>query len=84
MKTSEFLCIPMENSNSESRRNALLAELQKMKRLGFFVVDEAFDVVASMNAAEIEESSVSEVAFIVKERGFLQYKSKTEIPLDER
>jgi hypothetical protein len=55
-----------------------------MKRLGFFVVDEAFDVVASMNAAEIEESSVSEVAFIAKERGFLQYKSKIGIPLGER
>jgi hypothetical protein len=74
----------MENSNPESRRNSLIAELQKMKRLGFFVVDEAFDVVASMNAAEIEESSVSEVALIAKERGFVQYKSKIRIPPDKR
>jgi Predicted hydrolases or acyltransferases (alpha/beta hydrolase superfamily) len=52
--------------------------------IGIIGTNAVFNVVASMNAAEIEESSVSEVAFIVKERGFLQYKSKIEIPFDER
>jgi hypothetical protein len=74
----------MDQAVRDSSREALIAELAKMKRLGFFVVDEAFDVAASMNACEIAGLSVSAAALIVKERGYAKYRSKVRVPLNEK
>lgn len=73
----------MNQAKAEYRRKVLIAELRKMKRLGFFVVDEAFDVADSMDMMEMEELSVSAAALLVKERGYAKYKSKIRMPIDE-
>lgn len=57
-------------------RSDLLMELSRMKKLGFFIVDEAFNVAAAMDMSECSGLSITEVAFIASERGYAQYKSK--------
>ena len=57
-------------------RSALIEELTKMKKLGFLVVDEAFEVATSMDIDECAGLPISAVAFIASERGYAEFKSK--------
>ena len=47
-----------------------------MKKLGFLVVDEAFEVASSMDIDECAGLPISAVAFIATERGYAEFKSK--------
>lgn len=66
----------MHETNDAVLRSALLAELARMKKLGFLVVDEAFDVAQTADLEACGNLPLTAVAFIVNERGFAQFKSR--------
>lgn len=66
----------MHETNQAVLRSALLGELARMKKLGFLVVDEAFDVAQTADLEACGNLPLTAVAFIVNERGFAQFKSR--------
>jgi hypothetical protein len=55
---------------------AIVDELVRMRSLGYFVVDEAFEFARDFDLAEFAGLSVSSLAFIACERGYAEYKSR--------
>lgn len=55
---------------------AVIDELTRMRSLGFFVVDEAFDCARDFNLSDFVGFSVSSLAFIACERGHAEYKAR--------
>lgn len=66
----------MHDTNEPGLRAALLAELARMKKLGFLVVDEAFEVAQTADLDACGNLPLTAVAFIVNERGFARFKSR--------
>lgn len=57
-------------------RSALLSELARMKKLGFLVVEEAFEVAQTLDLDACGNLPLTAVAFIASERGYAQFKSR--------
>jgi hypothetical protein len=55
---------------------AVVDELMRMRRLGYFVVDEAFEFARDFDLADFAGLSVSSLAFIACERGYAEHKSR--------
>lgn len=66
----------MQETNQTDLRSALLAELNRMKKMGFLVVDEAFEEARTTDLEACVNLPLTAVAFIVNERGFAQFKSR--------
>lgn len=66
----------MHYSEDQANRSALLAELSRMKKLGFLVVEEAFDVAQVLDLDACGNMPLTAVAFIASERGYAQFKSR--------
>ncbi len=68
--------IAMVRVNTLASPAAVIHELQRMRSLGYFVVDEAFEVVRDFESSDFAGLSVSSLAFIACERGHAEYKSR--------
>jgi hypothetical protein len=55
---------------------AVTNELVRMRSLGYFVVDEAFECARDFDVSDFVGLSVSSLAFIACERGYAAYKSR--------
>ena len=55
---------------------AVIDELIRMRDIGYFVVDEAFEVARDFDLLDFASLSVSSLAFIACERGHAEFKSK--------
>lgn len=66
----------MNESDQNAIRAALLTELSRMKKLGFLVVDEAFEVAQSLDLSACGGLPLTAVAFIASERGYAEFKSR--------
>ncbi|MBM3365166.1 MAG: hypothetical protein FJY48_05585 [Betaproteobacteria bacterium] len=55
---------------------AVIDELVRMRSLGYFVVDEAFECAKEFDVSDFAGLSVSSLAFIACERGHAEYKSR--------
>lgn len=66
----------MHATNEAALRSALMAELARMKKLGFLVVDEAFEEAQMADLEACGHLPLTAVAFMVNERGFAQFKSR--------
>jgi hypothetical protein len=66
----------MKDYDLDSKRSELIKELNRMRNLGFFIVDEAFEVAAGMGDEEFLDLPISAIAFVVSEKGYVLYKSK--------
>jgi hypothetical protein len=55
---------------------AIVDELMRMRSLGYFVVDEAFEFARDFDLADFAGLSVSSLAFIACERGYAEHKSR--------
>ena len=66
----------MEQSDEEAIRTALQSELTRLKKLGFFVVEEAFEVAQTLDLAECGNLSLTDIASTASERGVEQFKSR--------
>jgi len=54
---------------------AVVDELMRMRSLGYFVVDEAYEFARDFDLTDFAGLSVSALAFIACERGYAEYKS---------
>lgn len=63
-------------AKEDAIRSALLLELGRLKKIGFLVVDEAFDVVQGLELDCCADMPLTMVAIIASERGFAQFKSR--------
>jgi hypothetical protein len=68
----------VEQSDEKAIRSALQSELSRMKKLGFFVVEEAFDVAQTLDLAECSNLPLTDIASIASKRGFEQFKSRVQ------
>ena len=66
----------MVRDDEQAVRSALLTELSRMRKLGFLVVDDAFDVAQTLDLAACGSLPLTAVAFIASERGYQQFKSR--------
>lgn len=66
----------MQYHEDKAIRSALIDELSRMKRLGFLVVEEAFDVAETLDLSACANLPLTAVAFIASERGYAQFKSR--------
>jgi hypothetical protein len=71
-----FLGIAMASVITLASPVAVIHELQRMRGLGYFVVDEAFEVVRDFESSDFAGLSVSSLAFMACERGHAEYKSR--------
>lgn len=63
-------------SDEQALRSALLSELSRMKKFGFLVVEEAFEVAQSLDLTACGNLPLTAMAFIASERGYAQFKSR--------
>ena len=68
----------MEQSDEKTIRSALRSELGRMKKFGFLVVQEAFDVAETLDLNQFQDLPLTALASIASERGFAQFKSKVQ------
>ena len=66
----------MDTVNRFTPPAAVIDELTRMRSLGYFVVDEAFEFARDFDLADFAGLSVSSLAFIACERGYAEYKSR--------
>ena len=66
----------MDTVNTFTSPAAVINELTRMRSLGYFVVDEAFEVARDFDLLDFASLSVSSLAFIACERGHAEFKSK--------
>jgi DNA-binding IclR family transcriptional regulator len=66
----------MLSVNTAASPAAVIHELQRMRSLGYFVVDEAFEAVRDFESSDFAGLSVSSLAFMACERGHAEYKSR--------
>jgi len=55
---------------------AVVDELTRMRSLGYFVVDEAYEFARDFDLTDFAGLSVSSLAFIACERGYAEHKSR--------
>jgi hypothetical protein len=67
---------PMQHTEDHVMRSALLAELSRMKKLGFLIVDEAFDVAQTLDLEVCRNLPLTALAFMASERGYAEFKSR--------
>jgi len=66
----------MNSFEQDVKRSDLIKELKRMKGMGFFIVDEAFEIASRMEIGECEDLTITALAFIASEQGYAMYKSK--------
>ncbi len=71
-----FPGIAMDTVNTFTSPAAVINELTRMRSLGYFVVDEAFEFARAFDVSDFAGLSVSSLAFIACERGHAEYKSR--------
>ena len=71
-----FHRIAMDAFNRFAAAAAVIDELKRMRSLGYFVVDEAFEFALDFDEPDLASLSVSSLAFIACERGYSEYKSR--------
>lgn len=71
-----FSGIAMDTDNTFTSPAAVINELTRMRNLGYFVVDEAFQFARDFDRSDFAGLSVSSLAFIACERGHAEYKSR--------
>lgn len=72
----DFPGIAMNAVNPFVTSAAVVDELMRMRSLGYFVVDEAFEFARDFDPADFAGLSVSSLAFIACERGYAEHKSR--------
>ncbi len=71
-----FHSIAMDAVKRFAAAAAVIDELKRMRSLGYFVVDEAFEFALDFDEPDLAGLSVSSLAFIACERGYAEYKSR--------
>ena len=71
-----YLGFDMAAIDTVSEATAVTNELVRMRGLGYFVVDEAFECARDFDVSDFAGLSVSSLAFIACERGHAAYKSR--------
>ncbi len=66
----------MQTTDHQTLLSTLLTELARLKKIGFLVVDEAFDVARELDLEACANMPVTMMAIIASERGFAQFKSR--------
>lgn len=66
----------MQTPDVQDLRSALLAELSRMRKLGFLVVEDAFEVAQTLDLTACGTLPLTALAFIASERGYAQFKSR--------
>lgn len=66
----------MNTSDELTLRSALLAELSRMKKAGFLVVEEAFEIAQTLDLGACGNLPLTAMAFIASERGYARFKSR--------
>ncbi len=69
----------MNSFEQDVKRSDLIKELKRMKGMGFFIVDEAFEIASTMELGECGDLSITAVAFIASEQGYAIFKSKASV-----
>lgn len=66
----------METIDQQTLLSSLLTELARLKKIGFLVVDEAFEAARDLDLEACANMPVTMMAIIASERGFAQFKSR--------
>jgi hypothetical protein len=66
----------MQITDHQTLLSTLLTELARLKKIGFLVVDEAFDVARELDLDACANMPVTMMAILASERGFAQFKSR--------
>lgn len=66
----------MQQIDDQVTRSVLMAELARLRKIGFLVVDEAFEVAQDLDLATCAGMPMTMMAIIASERGFAQFKSR--------
>lgn len=66
----------MQPIDHPTLRSALLTELSRMKKLGFLIADEDFEIAQSIDLATCGGMPLTEMACLASERGFEKFKSR--------
>ncbi len=66
----------MRQTDDKDMRSRLLAELARLKKIGFLVVDEAFEVAQDLDLAACANMPMTMMAILASERGFAEFKSR--------
>ncbi len=66
----------MNALDEQALRSALLSELSRMKKIGFLVVEEAFEIAQLLDLTACGNLPLTAMAFIASERGYAQFKSR--------
>ena len=69
----------MNSFEQDVKRSDLIKELNRMKDMGFFIVDEAFEIASTMELGECGDLTITAVAFIASEQGYAIFKSKARV-----
>jgi hypothetical protein len=69
----------MNSFEQDVKRSDLIKELNRMKDMGFFIVDEAFEIASTMEIGECGDLTITAVAFIASEQGYAIFKSKASV-----
>ncbi len=69
----------MNSFEQDVKRSDLIKELNRMKDMGFFIVDEAFEIASTMEIGECGDLTITAVAFIASEQGYAIFKSKAKV-----
>jgi hypothetical protein len=60
----------MNSFEQDVKRSDLIKELNRMKDMRFFIVDEAFEIASTMEIGECGDLTITAVAFIASEQGY--------------
>ena len=69
----------MNSFEQDVKRSDLIKELNRMKDMRFFIVDEAFEIASTMEIGECGDLTITAVAFIASEQGYAIFKSKASV-----
>ena len=69
----------MNSFEHDVKRSDLIKELKRMKGMGFFIVDEAFEIASTMELGGCGDLTITAVAFIASEQGYAIFKSKARV-----